>query len=102
MSDDDAPKSAVELAMEKLRSRDDFEEVKLTDAHKAEIADIRSRCRAEIAQLEIQQDAKLRAAGAFEEAELLGAELKKDKARLEEEMETRVSQVRARAKAGND
>ena len=95
MSDDDAPKSAVELAMEKLRARDDFKEVKLTDEQKAEIADIRSRCRAQIAELEIQLQGKLPLIGSFEEAEILQAELKKEKARLEEEMEKKVSKVRA-------
>ncbi len=94
MSDDDAPKSAVELAMEKLRARGDFEEVKLTDEQKAEIADIRSRCRAQIAELEIQQESKLRAVASFEEVEVLRAELKKEKERLEEEMEKKVSEVR--------
>ena len=96
MSDDDAPKSAVELAMEKLRARGDYEEVKLTDKQKAEIADIRSRCRARIAELEIQHEGTLRAVGSFEEAEVLRAELKKEKGRLEEEMERKVSKVRAR------
>lgn len=95
MSDDDAPKSAVELAMEKLRARGDFEEVKLTDEQKAEIADIRSRCRAQIAELEIQQESKLRAVASFEEGEVLRAELKKEKERLEEEMDKKVSEVRA-------
>ncbi len=96
MSDDDAPKTAVELAMEKLRARGDYEEVKLTDEQKAEIADIRSRCRAQIAELEIQHESTLRAVGSFEEAEVLRAELKKEKGRLEEEMEKKVSKVRAR------
>ncbi len=96
MSDDDLPKSAVELAMEKLRARGDYEEVKLTDEQKAEIADIRSRCHAQIAELEIQHEGKLPAVGSFEEAEVLRAELKKEKGRLEEEMEKKVSKVRAR------
>jgi hypothetical protein len=95
MSDDDAPKSAVEIAMEKLRAREDFEEVTLTDAQKTEIADIRSRYRAQIAEQEIQQDAKLRLAGAFEEGEILRAELKTEKERLEREMENKVQKVRA-------
>ena len=95
MSDDDEPKTAVELAMEKLQARGDFKEVKLTGEQKVEIADIRSRYRAQIAELEIQQEGKLPAAGSFEEADLLRAELKKEKQRLEEEMEKRVSDVRA-------
>jgi len=93
MSDDEAPKSAVELAMEKLRA-DGFEEKKLTDNQKSEIADIRSRCRAKVAEFEIQQEAKMRAVGSMEELELLRAEVSQEKARLEREMETKVSAVR--------
>ena len=93
MSDDEAPKSAVELAMEKLRA-DGFEEKKLTDDQKAEIADIRGRCRAKIAEFEIQQEAKMRAVASMEELELLRAELSQEKERLEREMETKVSAVR--------
>ena len=97
MSDDDEPKTAVELAMEKLEARDDFKEVKLTDEQKVEIADIRSRYRAQIAELEIQHEGQVPAVGSFEEAEVLRAELKKEKQRLEEEMEERVSDVRAQS-----
>ncbi len=93
MSDDEAPKSAVELAMEKLRA-DGFEEKKLTDNQKSEIADIRSLCRAKVAEFEIQQEAKMRAVGSMEELELLRAEVSQEKARLEREMETKVSAVR--------
>ena len=73
MSDDDAPKSAYELAMEKLRSQDDFEEIELTDGQKAEIADIRSRYKSQIAEIEIKNDSALRAVGSYEEAEVLRA-----------------------------
>lgn len=95
MSDDDAPKSAFELAMEKLRARDDFEEIELTDEQKAEIADIRSRYKSQIAEMEIKNDSALRIVGSYEEAEVLRAELKKEKDRLEAEMEKKVSEVRA-------
>ena len=53
MSDKGAPKSAYELAMEKLKARGDYEEKKLTSKQKAAIADIRSRYRARIAEAEI-------------------------------------------------
>ena len=88
MSDDDAPKSAVELAMEKLRASG-FSETQLTDAQKAEIAEIRSRCRAKIAELEIHHEGKLRGIASFEEAQILQDELTKEKARLEVEMSQR-------------
>ena len=94
MSDDEgAPKSAVELAMEKLRARG-FEEKILSDEQKSEIAEIRSRYRAKVAELEIQYEPKLRAAVSLEELESLESELRKEKARLEEEMERKVSEVR--------
>jgi len=95
MSDEEAPKSAVELAMEKLRASG-FEENALTDEQKAEIADIRSHTRAKIAELEIHQEPKLRAATTMDELEALRAELSQEKIRLEEEMEKKVSKVRER------
>ena len=68
----------------------------LTDDQKAEIAELRSRCRASIAELEIQQESKMQSVGSMEELELLRAELTKEKARLEEAMEKKVSAVRGR------
>lgn len=93
MAEDDGPKSAIELAMEKLRA-EGFDEKRLTDEQKSEIAEIRSRYRARIAELEIQQEGKLRAAASFEEIETLKGEATTEKKRLEEEMEKRVSEVR--------
>ena len=97
MSDDDAPKSAYELAMEKLRGRSDFEETKLSDDQKKEIAELRSRTRAKIAELEIQLDSKLKAATSYEEIEKLRAELAHDKERLNEELDAKVAAVRERS-----
>lgn len=82
--------------MEKLRAQDGFEEVKLTDEQKAEIADIRSRYRAQIAEFEIQHESKLGAIASYDEADVLRAELKKEKQRLEDEMEKKVAEVRER------
>ena len=96
MSDDDAPKSAVELAMEKLRARSDYEESKLTDEQREKIAEIRSRFKAKIAELEIHHQSKLQGAGSYEELEALQAELKDEKAKLEQQMESKVEEVRKR------
>ena len=96
MSDDDAPKSAYEIAMEKLRARGDFEEKKLTDSQKAEIADVRSRYRARIAQLEIESASKLAQATSLEELEAQKAEIAKEKQRLNREMEEKVETIRER------
>ncbi len=95
MSEDDEPKSAVELAMEKLRARGDFTETSLTDAQKAEIADIRSLYQSKIAELEIHEAAKMRQAATLEELEALKEALAKEKERLNQEMEDKVKEARS-------
>lgn len=95
MSEDDEPKSAVELAMEKLRARGDFTETSLTDAQKAEIADIRSLYQSKIAELEIHEAAKMKQAATLEELETLKEALAKEKQRLNQEMEDKVKEARS-------
>ncbi len=94
MSEDDETKSAVELAMEKLRARGDFTETSLTDAQKAEIADIRSLYQSKIAELEIHEAAKMKQAATLEELETMKEALAKEKERLSHEMEDKVKKVR--------
>jgi len=91
MSDEGAPKSA----MEKLKSRGDYEEKKLTAEQKAAIADIRSRYRARVAEAEIGHQAKLAAVTSYEELEKVRNELAREKERLNAEMEEKVEEVRA-------
>jgi hypothetical protein len=95
MSDEGAPKSAYEIAMEKLKARGGFEERKLTDKQKAVIADIRSRYRARIAETEIQHQSKVKTVSSYEELEKLQAELAREKDRLNSEMEEKVQEVRS-------
>src|SRR5262245_50847698 len=78
MSDEGAPKSAYELAMEKLKARGDYEEKKLTDGQKAEIADIRSRYRARVAQAEIEHQSRLSTVASYEELEKLKIDLARE------------------------
>ncbi len=91
---EDEPKSAIELAMEKLRARGDFAETPLTDAQKAEIADTRSLYRAKVAELEIHEEAKMKQVATLEELEALKEALAKEKARLNQEMENKVQKIR--------
>jgi hypothetical protein len=91
---EDEPKSAIELAMEKLRARGDFVETPLTDAQKAEIAETRSFYRARIAELEIQEESKMRQATSLEELEAMKEALAKEKERLNQEMEEKVRRIR--------
>ena len=95
MPKDDEPKSAVELAMEKLRARGDFTETSLTDAQKAEIADIRSLYQSKIAELEIHDAVKMKQATTLEELEAMKEALAKEKEHLNQEMEDKVKKVRS-------
>jgi len=91
---EDEPKSAMELAMEKLRARGDFVETLLTDAQKADIADTRSFYRARIAELEIQEESKMKQVATLEELQALKEALAKEKERLNQEMENKVQRIR--------
>ncbi len=91
---EDEPKSAVELAMEKLRARGDFTET-LTNEQKAEIADIRSLYKSKIAELEIHEATKMKQAATLEELEALKEALAKEKERLNQEMEDKVKEARS-------
>ena len=95
MPDHGAPKSAYELAMEKLKARGDYEERKLTGKQKVAIADIRSRYRARIAEEEIAHQSKLSSVSTYEELDKLKTELAREKERLNAEMEEKVEEVRS-------
>lgn len=90
-----APKTAVEIAMEKLRARGDYQESVLSDEQKQKIAEVRSRYKAKIAELEIKHQSKLDAAASLEELEQLKQELIQEKSRLNEEMENKVHAIRS-------
>jgi hypothetical protein len=95
------PKSAYEIAMEKLRARGDYQETSLSDEQKAEIAELRNRHKAKIAELEIKHQGDLRQAiesGSFEDAERLQEEFAGERARLEKELEAQVEKVRQQKK----
>jgi hypothetical protein len=93
---EDEPKSAIEIAMEKLRARGDFDEQPLSDEQKAEIADIRSLYKSKIAELEIKQQDKISKAASYEEMQSLQEELAQEKSRLSDKMETEVKKVKKR------
>ena len=93
---DEEPKTAIEIAMEKLRARGDSAPKTLTNDQKVEIADIRSRLRAKIAEFEIKQQDKMNKAASLEELQAFKEELLQEKTRLEEKMEEEVEQVRER------
>lgn len=97
---DEAPKTAYELAMERLRQKErggaGAEERPLTDAQKAEIAEARSVHRARVAEREILHRDALARAGSHEEVERLGEELRRDLDRLASDRDKKIEEIRRR------
>ena len=97
MTIEDTPKSAVELAMERLRKKDadsGVVERATTDAQKAEIAEARSLHASKVAELEILHRSKV--AGLFDPAERTPAEdgYRRDLARLHDDLERKIEKIR--------
>jgi hypothetical protein len=98
MTTDDRPKSAVELALERLRKKDadsGVSERSTTDAQKAEIAEARSLHASKVAELEILQRSKMM--GLHDPAERAQAEeaYRRDLSRLHDDLERKVARIRS-------
>ncbi len=94
---DDRPKSAYELAMERLRKKDTeagIDERPLTAEQKAAIAEARQVYEAKVAEREILHQAALRKAGTHEELERLNEELRRDKERLASTRDRKIAEIR--------
>ncbi len=96
----DELKSSWELAMEKLGMSDQPGAERLTQEQRAEIADIRGKYKAKIAEAEIATDGRIRsavAAGDYEAIEKLRQQLVEDRGRFNREMEAEVVKVREKS-----
>ena len=98
MADETRLKSSFELAMERLRQKDADAGVTmrtLSDAEKAQIAELRNFYEAKIAEQEVMHQS--RSAAVFDPAgrEALAAEFRAEKERLTAERDRRIEQVRA-------
>ena len=94
---DDAPKSAFELAMERLRQKDKaagIDERALTAAQKAAIVEARQVYEAKVAEREILHQAALRAASTHEEVERLNEDLRRDKERVASDRDRKITEIR--------
>jgi hypothetical protein len=94
---DSAPKSAYELAMERLRQKDagsGAAERPLSDAQKAEIAEVRQMYQAKTAEREILHQAALRKAASHEEIEQLNEALRRDTERMVAERDRKIAAIR--------
>jgi hypothetical protein len=97
MSDDEAPKSAVELALARLRQKDRDAGVSdrpLTDEQRARIADIRRVYDARLAEREILHQSELRRARDPEAVAKLEDEYRRDRERMNHERERKLAEVR--------
>lgn len=93
-----APKTAYELAMERLKSRDaeaGIEHKPLTDEQKARIGEIRNFYQAKLAELEVLHQGTLKATVDPEERAAREAEYRRDRERLTSERDAKIEKARA-------
>jgi hypothetical protein len=94
---DDAPKSALELAMERLRKKDAEAGVAdrpLTDQQRQEIAEAKRVYEARLAEREILYQSSLRKAHDPEAARTLEEEYRRDRERIQNDRERRIEEIR--------
>ena len=94
---DDTPKTAFELAMERLRKKEaesGSTEQQLTDAQKAGIAEARNLYKARVAEREILHRDALAKAASYEDTERLGEELRRDLDRLANDRDRKIDEIR--------
>jgi len=94
---DEAPKSAYELAMERLRKKDreeGVEERPLTDEQREAIAEVRRVAEARLAEREILYQSALRRAADPDAAAQLEDEYRRDRERIASDREAGIAKVR--------
>ncbi len=94
---DDGPKSAFELAMERLRQKDKeagVDERPLTGEQKAAIAEARQIHEARVAEREILHQAALGTARTHEELERLNEEFRRDMERLASDRDRKIAEIK--------
>jgi len=98
LSDDDAPKSAYELALARLKKKDREEGVEdrpVTDEEKARLAEIRRVAEARLAEREILYQSARRKAQDLETLDRLEEEYRRDRERIGSERDRKVGEVRS-------
>jgi len=97
MTEDDEPKSAVELAMERLRKKDaesGAESRPLTDAQRAAIAEVRNFYEAKAAEVEVLHQSALRGAVEPDARALFEEQYRRDRERLNSERDSKIERIR--------
>ena len=94
---DEAPKSAYELAMERLKQKDadaGIERTPVTDAQKAAIAEIRNFYEAKLAETELLHQGRMRSLMDPGERDTADQEYRRDRERLTNERDTKIEKAR--------
>jgi non-canonical (house-cleaning) NTP pyrophosphatase len=95
---DDAPKSALELAMERLRKKDAEQgvtEQPLSEDQKTEIAAVRNTYAARLAQEEILFKSKIEGVFEFDARQTLEEHYRRDIERLNSERDRKIEKIRS-------
>lgn len=95
-----APKSAYELAMERLRKKDAEQgivERPLTEEQKQEIAEVRSTYEARLAQAEVMHRDALNKARDAEAIAAIEQDYRREREQLTSERDSKIEKIRARA-----
>ena len=98
MSDDDAPKSAYEIILARLKKKDrddGVEERPVTGEQKARIAEVRRVYEARLAEREILYHSSRRGAKDLEELDKLEEEYRRDRERIAFERDRKIDEVRS-------
>ena len=93
----DAPKSALELALERLKKKDEeagVEQRTLTEEQRAAIGEARSLCEARIAERRIMHQSQTVSIFDPQELELKREELRRDIAQFESERDAKIRKIR--------
>ena len=94
---DDAPKSAYELAMERLRKKDaesGAESRPLTDEQRTAIAEVRNFYEAKAAEVEVLHQSAMRRALEPDARTLLEEQYRRDRERLNSERDSKIERIR--------
>ncbi|HEY0873407.1 MAG TPA: hypothetical protein VGD94_08040 [Vicinamibacterales bacterium] len=93
----DAPKSALELVLERLKKKDEeagIEQKTLTDEQREAIAEARSVCDARIAERRIMHQSQTASIFDPQELELKREELRRDIAQFESDRDAKIRRIR--------
>ncbi len=97
MSDDEAPKSAYELILERLKQKDRADGVEarvLRDEQKQKIAELRRVAEAKLAEREILHQSERRKATDMDALERLDQDYRRDRERITSERDRKIDKAR--------